>query len=301
MIKLGKLENGFVIFDYISKTRVFFQTDNTQNVMITFDAEAHDKENSDGFEATRIVGVPRKEDIRLCELLDELYLLQLSEVKELGGSLPSLSESAIVNKFSLYRATGGGMELSLPSDDDDLDNCTTFGITKNDKAYILTFSRSPKNYSKNSFVLRNDGSRVPTLFLTYSGMIQDVKDMPMVGFEYENKDFDMYVNDRDQYFRTHFRQYESHERMFISHILGELDDLETHSNCAPHDSNLLNGIRYIRDFVKELEVTIEGKSALFQGELERVRPNDYKVLQLLKRIDNSISLNVRKVDIYFFL
>ncbi|MGE5455799.1 MAG: hypothetical protein ACM3O4_01655 [Ignavibacteriales bacterium] len=287
MIKLGKLENGFVIFDYISKTRVFFQTDNTQNVMITFDAEAHDKENQGGFEATRIVGVPRKEDPRLCELLDELYLLQLSEVKELGGSLLNPIEDAIIDKFPLYRATGGGMELSLPSDDDDLDNCTTFGITKNDKAYILTFSRSPKNYSKNSFVLRNEGSRMPTLFPTYSGMIQDVKSMPMVGFEYENKDFDMYVNDRDQYFRTYFRQYESHERMYIGHILSELDDLETHSNGAPHDSNLLNGIRYIRDFVKELEVTIEGKSALFQGELERVRPNDYKVLQLLKRIDNS--------------
>lgn len=285
MIKLGKLDNGFVIFDYVSKTRIFFQTDNTQNVMITFDVGNRD--NEEGFEATKIVGIPRKEDPRLCELLDELYLLQLSEVKNLGGALNNPAKNAIVDRFSLYRATCGGMELALPSDDDDLDNCTTFSITKNDKAYILTFSHSPKDYSKNSFVLKNDGSRIPALFLIYSGMVQDVKSMPMVGFEYENKDFDMYVNDRDQYFRTYYRQYESHERMYIGHILGELDDLKKHINNVPHQSNLLNGIRYIREFVKELEITIEDKRNLFQGELERTKPNDYKVLQLLKKSESS--------------
>ncbi len=284
MIKLGKIENGFVIFDYFSKTRVFFQTDNKQKVVITFDTEAHDK---DALDATSMVGITRKENGSLCEMLDELFFLQLNEVKELRGTLNNPSSDSTIDKFSLYRASGGnGMELVLPSDDDEIDNCTTFGIAKNEKAYMLIFNRSPKDFGKNNFVLKNEGSRIPQLFSTYSGTINDLKNMPMVSFENENKEFQLYANNRDQYFIDYFSKYENYESMYVNSLLSELYDLQRNSVESSQQLILLNSIRYAIEVVKELDFTIKAKSDLIQRELERVTPKGEKVLRFLKKTDD---------------
>lgn len=229
MIKLGKLENGFVIFDYKTKTKVSFIVDN-QKVRISFDYQCNNEQlNHDNeLEVIRKVVITRNENIELCKVLDELYLAQFDVIKKQGGKLNNKSSQLLVNELALYRIVDGGIELRLPSDDNSIDECTIFGITENKDKYILMFDYS-MNQNKNEVIINKDSTRFPKLYTIYSNACYQITQMPISSFQYESNDFNSYLKNPNLFLEDKISSCMTIEQYYISIIQNGLDKLSDYA------------------------------------------------------------------------
>lgn len=197
-IRLGKLDNGVALFDFVDGTKVIIKTDNNGNIVINFNTKKYDKKHTKCKWYSKDFLINRSENGIVFKELNVLYSNYLEVIKTDLQRYTLKENNEVKQKYSLCNTVcGDKIELLYHSDEGTIGKTSAIGIIKYDKNnYILRFHRSIKEPENQTVLIKNKDSKYPELFWLYNNFLNKINKLPMLQYSlldsyFHNQNSDM--------------------------------------------------------------------------------------------------------------